>query len=91
MLHTAFLALTFDLPFTFFVLWPDQFLFHCHGPASLVEHASQEVQTPGLCLSFRFSIWLIRKILKAFVYTPSTPCRDVKFSRNIPHGSDDLS
>ena len=37
----------------------------------------------------RFSVWLIRYFLKTFVYTPSTPCRDVKFSPNIPLG--DLS
>ena len=34
----------------------------------------------------RFSLWLIRYFLKTFVYTPSTPCRDVKFSQIIPLG-----
>ena len=39
--------------------------------------------------NLRFSIWLIRYFLKTFVYTPSTPRRDVKLSQNIPLG--DLS
>ena len=37
----------------------------------------------------RFSLWLIQYFLKTYVYTPSTPCRDVKFCPNIPLG--DLS
>ena len=40
-------------------------------------------------LLLRFSQWLIRYFLKTYVYTPSTPCRDVKFCPNIPLG--DLS
>ena len=39
---------------------------------------------PFNCRTLRLSIWLIRYFLKTFVYTPSTPCRDVKFSQNIP-------
>ena len=34
----------------------------------------------------RFSLWLFRYFLKTYVYTPSTPCRDVKFCINIPLG-----
>ena len=37
----------------------------------------------------RFSLWLFRYFLKTYVYTPSTPCTDVKFCPNIPLG--DLS
>ena len=40
-------------------------------------------------LPLRFSLWLIRYFLTTFVYTLSTPCRDVKFCPNIPLG--DLS
>ena len=40
-------------------------------------------------LILRFSLWLIRYFLKTYIYTPSTPCRDVKFCPNIPLG--DLS
>ena len=44
----------------------------------------------GLALNgLRFSLWLIRYFLKTYVYTPSIPCRDVKFCPNIPLG--DLS
>ena len=44
-----------------------------------------KIQGNGL----RFSLWLFRYFLKTYVYTPSTPCRDVKFCPNIPLG--DLS
>ena len=37
----------------------------------------------------RFSLWLIQYFLKTVVYTPSTPCRDVKFCPTISLG--DLS
>ena len=44
-----------------------------------------KIQGNGL----RFSLWVFRYFLKTYVYTPSTPCRDVKFCPNIPLG--DLS
>ena len=34
----------------------------------------------------RFSIWLIWYFLTSFVFTPFTPCRDVKFCPNISLG-----
>ena len=37
----------------------------------------------------RFSLWLIRYFLKTYVYTPSTPSRNVKFCPNIPCGGEE--
>ena len=37
--------------------------------------------------NLRFSLWLIRYFLTTFVYTTSTPRRDVKFCPNIPLGN----
>ena len=54
-------------------------------PLARARRQSLPVWPPTL----RFSVWLIQYFLKTYVYTPSTPCRDVKFCPNIP--LDDLS
>ena len=45
----------------------------------------EHVSVRGL-RNLRFSLWLFRYFLKTYVYTPSTPCRDVKSCPKIPLG-----
>ena len=51
--------------------------------------ASMAIELLDSSFSLYLSLWLIRYFLKTYVYTPSIPCRDVKFCPNIPLG--DLS
>ena len=66
-------------------IWDESLVCPCVLQSPLMRWSKFSEQKQVL----RFSLWLFRYYLKTYVYTPSTPCRDVKFCPNIPLG--DLS